>query len=131
MQSVTVAKEEIFEMLTPFQFEENLIYSIELETDDKIYRGLFGFGKNKIFFRSYEDLPDNLTIDIGESAEELQEFLTAVEYIIQKISLSGKKIFIQGIDDKIETKYILPYFINTVKDYERNIREIERIKYGD
>jgi hypothetical protein len=130
MVALTIAREELFNgFLVPFEYDNNRIYSISTVFNGTEYEGsLYGFGKNKIFFIQYDNLPDYITVEIPVSIEGMQEFLGAIEYIIQRLSLNGNKLYIEELNTTIPVKELIKPYIEFVKNYEKNIQEIERLK---
>jgi hypothetical protein len=130
MEKISIPKDNLQNMLVPFKYKSALIYSTEFTIPGVSYDvGLYGFGQNIIFFEDKDVLPDTIEIEIPTTTEELQEFIGAIDYIVQKISLNGDSIFIEGLNQTIPTKLILKPFVSFVKNYEKNIFEIERLKY--
>jgi len=129
MQTLKIKKNKLRGFFVPFKYNNNLIYSLELELEDEALFGFYGFGKNTIYFIDIDELPEEIELELPDELEELQEFLGAVENIIQRISLNGSSIYIPSIDTTIETKYLLKPYVNFVRNYEENIRMIERLKY--
>ena len=123
-----IPKEELENFLVPFRYKNNLIYATEIILGDVGYIGLYGFGKNKIFFEPYDALPDILEVEVPSTVEGLQEFLVAIEYIIQKLSLNGLHTHLESIDRQVNQKELIKPYVDFIKNYEINMSDIERMK---
>jgi hypothetical protein len=131
METIKLSKDNIRDVLVPFKYKGALIYATSFKIESKNNKGFFGFGQNAIFFENIDNLPEVFEIDIPASTDELQEFITAIDYILHKISLNGNSIFIKDINEKVPLTYILTPFVLFLKNYEQNILDIERIKNGN
>jgi len=120
---ISISKEEIFSNLLPFKYNGALIYATSIMVGDEIKDGIYGFGKNVVYFIEYENLPDIMSIEIPSSADELQEILTATEYIIQKICMNYQ---VHISDNTVLTVEEALYpFLRFIKNYEKNIDMIK------
>jgi len=134
MLEFTIAKEELSSQIYPFHYDGALILENRLQVKDQVYEGLYGFKNNALFFISYEFLPDELTLKIPETQEELHDFWYAVDFILQRLFFEDTFYIpdLATLDnnlDKLNFETVAEPFIRRLENIEKNINIKERLKY--
>ena len=129
MIQIQVKKENLKGYLTPFSFQEILVFSQKFLDRE----GFFGIRNNTLIFISMEKIEDEFIMDYPADISEAQACLITADYLVQRVLIS-EKTPVLGINDisnhdlKIETLRILNKFINNFKE---NSYLFEKIKHND
>lgn len=123
MVNTTVKKEDFSEILLPFKYEDVLIYSKTFG----ITPGLYGYKNDSLFFAPLDILPDTFDIESPESVEELQEFMTSLDYIVQRVSMNPKITLVGHLKDS-DPKIVLEPFVTFSTSFEKNMHILEGLK---
>jgi hypothetical protein len=126
--------QKFYNQLFPLKYKSTLIYTKELP----IYgRGAFGFRKNNLIFYSEEFLIEEkeYKVEIPESIEEIEEFLAAADYIIQRLTVAQEIILTIYTKDKKEYEPIsfreaVKPFLNIIKNYSEKSEELMKLRYS-
>ena len=129
MIQIQIKKENLRGYLTPFSFQEILIFSQTFLDQE----GFFGIRNNTLIFISMEKIENEFVMEYPADISEVQAFLTTADYLVQRVLVS-EKTPVLGITDisnqdlKIEILRILNKFINNFKE---NSYLFEKIKHND
>jgi hypothetical protein len=96
--------------------------------------GIYGLKDNTLFFISYENLDDQIELDIPTSIEELESFIIGASFMIQRLALNYKFISLPDnifINSEINNyKNASEIFANFIQNYEKNMVCLGVRKHG-
>lgn len=125
MIKTTIRTEDFKELLLPFKYNDVLIYAKELGNTS----GLYGYKDDGLFFMPLAEIKGSFEIDSPESVDELHEFMTSLDYIIQRISMNNN-VVLDGHMQAMDMKTILEPFVRFSRSFEKNMHILEGLKNG-
>ncbi len=125
MVHTSIDKHTFKEILLPFKYEDAMIYSKHLGN----VPGFYGYRGDALFFKPLTELSDAIDIESPESVEELHEFISSIDYIIQRLSMNNE-VYIPEHLEKTEHSKLLEPFVEFTKTFQKNMHAVEGLKNG-
>ena len=112
-------------LFLPFKYNDSVIFAKEYKGEP----GFYGIQRNAVIFIPLDELPEILEVEVPDSVDELTEFVQTLDFIIQRIAMTGEVTY-QGNELYETPEDLMRPFVKFMKNYEHNINIIEGLKNG-